>query len=119
MANGRFATTCDAHHDDVNSAAGQGMRAVWRKSHAKLSRVQGASRVGYRGAMSNQQDEFARYCGALLSGLGPCAAKRMWSGFGISARGLTFALVADLGGGAKLWLKATDEAQRLFEAEGC
>lgn len=69
--------------------------------------------------MSNQQDEFVRYCCELLSGLGPCTGKRMFGGFAISTGGLTFALVADLGGGAKLWLKATDEAKAAFEAAGC
>ena len=33
--------------------------------------------------------------------------------------GLTIALVADLGGGAKLWLKADAQSQGSFEAAGC
>jgi len=59
------------------------------------------------------------YCCELLSGVGPCIAKRMFGGFGISTDGLTFALVADLGSGETLWLKADDETRGLFEAEGC
>lgn len=59
------------------------------------------------------------YCCELLSGVGPCAAKRMFGGFGISTDGLTFALVADLGGGETLWLKADEGTRGLFEAQGC
>ena len=35
----------------------------------------------------------------------------MFGGFGISTDGLTFALVADLGSGETLWLKADDETR--------
>jgi len=59
------------------------------------------------------------YCCELLSGVGPCVAKRMFGGFGISTDGLTFALVADLGGGETLWLKADESTRGLFEAQGC
>lgn len=59
------------------------------------------------------------YCCELLSGVGPCIAKRMFGGFGISTGGLTFALVADLGGGETLWLKADEATRGLFEAQGC
>ena len=59
------------------------------------------------------------YCCELLSGVGPCVAKRMFGGFGISTDGLTFALVADLGDGEILWLKADEGARALFEAQGC
>lgn len=59
------------------------------------------------------------YCCELLSGVGACTAKRMFGGFGISTGGLTFALVADLGGGEILWLKADETTRGLFEAEGC
>ena len=59
------------------------------------------------------------YCCELLSGVGPCVAKRMFGGFGISTDGLTFALVADLGDGEILWLKADESTRALFEAQGC
>ncbi|MBW8722958.1 MAG: TfoX/Sxy family protein [Polaromonas sp.] len=59
------------------------------------------------------------YCCELLSGVGPCTAKRMFGGYGISTSGLTLALVADLGGGDKLWLKADAETRGLYEAQGC
>jgi len=63
--------------------------------------------------------EFADYCLELLSGIGPCVARRMFGGWGLSLDGLTLALIADLGGGEKLWLKADPDSQPLFEAEGC
>lgn len=69
--------------------------------------------------MASPKDDFAIYCCELLSGVGPCTAKRMFGGFGISTSGLTLALVADLGGGEKLWLKADAETRGLFEAAGC
>ncbi|WP_431094959.1 TfoX/Sxy family protein [Polaromonas aquatica] len=69
--------------------------------------------------MTSPRDDFALYCCELLSGVGPCTAKRMFGGFGISTSGLTLALVADLGGGDKLWLKADADTRSLFEAEGC
>lgn len=69
--------------------------------------------------MATPKDDFATYCCELLSGVGPCVAKRMFGGFGISTGGLTFALVADLGGGEILWLKADEGTRGLFEAEGC
>ncbi len=43
----------------------------------------------------------------------------MFGGFGISTSGLTLALVADLGGGEKLWLKADAQTRSLYEAHGC
>jgi DNA transformation protein len=73
----------------------------------------------YRDAMSTPKDDFALYCCELLAGVGPCTARRMFGGYGISQAGLTLALVADLGGGEKLWLKADAETRSLFEAAGC
>jgi DNA transformation protein and related proteins len=73
----------------------------------------------YGGDMASPANDFATYCCELLSGVGPCIAKRMFGGFGISTSGLTFALVADLGGGEKLWLKADADTQARFEQEGC
>lgn len=69
--------------------------------------------------MASPANDFATYCCELLSGVGPCIARRMFGGFGISTSGLTFALVADLGGGEKLWLKADADTQARFEREGC
>ena len=73
----------------------------------------------YRDAMASPKDDFALYCCELLAGMGPCTARRMFGGYGISQAGLTLALVADLGGGEKLWLKADFECRALFEAAGC
>ncbi len=69
--------------------------------------------------MAQPISEFARYCCELLSSAGPCAAKRMFGGFGISTDGLTIAIIADLGTGEKLWLKATDDNRHQWEAAGC
>jgi DNA transformation protein len=63
--------------------------------------------------------DFADYCCELLGGLGPCVAKRMFGGFGISVDGLTVAILANLGEGDTLWLKANAETAVQFEAEGC
>ena len=41
------------------------------------------------------QSEFALYCCELLSSAGPCTAKRMFGGWGISTDGLTIAIIAD------------------------
>ena len=43
----------------------------------------------------------------------------MFGGAGISTSGLNIALLADLGQGEKLWLKANDETRGRFEAAGC
>lgn len=69
--------------------------------------------------MATSRDDFAIYCCDLLSGVGRCSSRRMFGGHGISTDGLTFALVADLGGGEKLWLKADAETAPCLEAEGC
>jgi DNA transformation protein and related proteins len=69
--------------------------------------------------MAGIDASFADYCCELLQGLGPCVAKRMFGGWGISVDGLTVAILADLGGGDTLWLKASEESRLRFEAEGC
>lgn len=61
---------------------------------------------------------FADYCCELLASVGPCRAKRMFGGYGISTGGLTIAIVADLGSGERLWLKADNETRRRFEEAG-
>jgi DNA transformation protein and related proteins len=67
--------------------------------------------------MASIDREFADYCCELLSSLGPCSARRMFGGWGISTEGLTVAILADLGGGATLWLKASpDDSQRYTDA---
>jgi DNA transformation protein len=62
---------------------------------------------------------FADYCCELLASAGPCRARRMFGGWGISTDGLTIAIVADLGSGEQLWLKADDETRSRYEAAGC
>ena len=43
----------------------------------------------------------------------------MFGGWGISTDGLTLAIIADLGGGERLYLKADDDTRARFEAAGC
>jgi DNA transformation protein and related proteins len=63
--------------------------------------------------------QFADYCCDLLATQGLCVAKRMFGGWGISVDGLTLAIIADVGSGEKLWLKADEASRGRFEAEGC
>jgi DNA transformation protein len=63
--------------------------------------------------------DFANYCCELLASAGPCMAKRMFGGWGISTDGLTIAIIASLGGPERLWLKASDDTRGQFEAAGC
>lgn len=69
--------------------------------------------------MATPPSEFAEYCCELLASVGPCVARRMFGAYGISSDGLTLAILADLGGGEKLWLKADAESKPRFEAAGC
>lgn len=62
--------------------------------------------------------DFADYCCELLASVGPCVPKRMFGGWGISTGGLTIAIIADLGSGDKLWLKADDDTRGQMEAAG-
>ncbi len=62
---------------------------------------------------------FAEYCCELLASAGPCVPKRMFGGYGISADGLTLAIIADLGEGEKLWLKGDADTRSRYEAAGC
>jgi DNA transformation protein len=68
--------------------------------------------------MAKTPSEFAQYCCDLLSTVGPCVARRMFGAYGISTDGLTLAILADLGSGEKLWLKADETSRALFEAAG-
>ena len=69
--------------------------------------------------MTVRPDAFAQYCCELLSSAGPCSARRMFGGYGLSTQGVTLAIIADLGEGEKLWLKAGPETSAVFEAAGC
>ena len=69
--------------------------------------------------MATAPSDFALYCCEILSSAGPCTAKRMFGGWGLSTDGLTIAIIADLGSGEKLWLKASDENRHQWEAAGC
>jgi DNA transformation protein len=62
--------------------------------------------------------DFADYCCELLGSVGPCVAKRMFGGFGISTDGLTIGLIADLGQGERLYLKADELSRPRFVAAG-
>lgn len=54
-----------------------------------------------------------------MASAGPCVARRMFGGWGISTGGLTLAILTDLGQGEKLWLKADRDTRPRFEAAGC
>jgi DNA transformation protein len=62
--------------------------------------------------------DFAAYCCELLSSVGPCVAKRMFGGYGLSTDGLTIGLIADLGQGERLYLKADELSRPRFAAAG-
>lgn len=62
---------------------------------------------------------FARHCCELLSTAGPCAVRPMFGGYGISTGGFNIAIVADLGAGERLWLKADGAIRSHYEAAGC
>ena len=63
--------------------------------------------------------DFANYCCELLSSAGPCVARRMFGGWGISVDGMSIAIIADLGAGEKLWMKADDDTRAQWVAAGC
>ena len=69
--------------------------------------------------MAAPAHEFAHYCCELLSSVGPCVAKRMFGGYGISTDGMTLAILLNLGAGETLWLKANDTSKADFETAGC
>jgi len=69
--------------------------------------------------MTSRHGDFAQYCCELLSTVGPCVARKMFGGYGISSDGLTLAILADLGQGEKLWLKSSTETTAVFESAGC
>ena len=63
--------------------------------------------------------EFVAHSIDLLASTGPCMAKRMFGGWGISTDGLTLAIIADLGDGERLWLKVDATTLPQFEAAKC
>lgn len=63
--------------------------------------------------------DFADYCCELLASAGPCTAKRMFGGWGISVDGMSIAIVANLGEGDKLWLKGDEDNRPQWVAAGC
>lgn len=63
--------------------------------------------------------DFADFCCELLSSLGPVRARRMFGGWSLSVEGLTVAILANLGDGDTLWLKAGADSRSQFESEGC
>ncbi len=69
--------------------------------------------------MAAPPSEFALYCCEMLSSVGACVARRMFGAYGISTDGLTLAILADLGSGEKLWLKADETTRSIFEQAGC
>ena len=69
--------------------------------------------------MAGSDPEFAQYCCELLSGVGPCTAKRMFGGWGIGLDGMNIAILANLGEGDALWLKVNGATRAAFEAAGC
>ncbi len=76
------------------------------------------ARSAYTAKMSTPR-AFADFCCELLSGLGPVLSKRMFGGWGLSVDGLTVALLADMGHGDTLYLKADADSRTQFEAAGC
>ena len=62
---------------------------------------------------------FTAHCLDLLANIGPCKAKRMFGGWGLSVDDITFGIIADLGDGERLWLKTNDQTIARFQAEGC
>ena len=63
--------------------------------------------------------DFANHCCDLLSSAGACEVRPMFGGWGISTDGCNIAIVADLGTGDTLWLKADDANRGAYEAAGC
>lgn len=70
--------------------------------------------MGYGRAMASAPDEFALYCCELLSGLGPCRARRMFGGWGLSVDGLNVGIIA----WDTLYLKTNAETQPAWLAAG-
>ncbi len=65
--------------------------------------------------MATADREFADHCCELLSGVGPCVARRMFGGWGISTDGLNLAIIA----WETLYLKAGADTEARWLAAGC
>ena len=61
---------------------------------------------------------FADYCCELHASVGPCTPRAMFGGFGIKLDDLTVAIVANLGDGEALWLKADEDSSARYEQAG-
>lgn len=68
-----------------------------------------------RGMARNPEREFADHCCELLAAAGPCTARRMFGGWGISTGGLNIAIIA----WDRLYLKANEETRPRFLEAGC
>jgi DNA transformation protein len=62
---------------------------------------------------------FAHHCCELLSSVGPCEIRPMFGAWGISTGGYNVAIVANLGAGERLWLKADGAIRSYYEVAGC
>ena len=62
---------------------------------------------------------FAHHCCDLLASAGPCQVRQMFGGWGISTGGYNIAIVANLGSGERLWLKADGAIRSYYEVAGC
>ena len=94
------------------------MRAGPRSLPLTWIKRRGRHGTHYTGAMA-VSSAFADFCCELLASIGSLRARRMFGGWGLSLDGLTVAIVADLGQGDKLWLKADADTRAVFEAAGC
>lgn len=65
--------------------------------------------------MPSPDREFADHCCELLSGVGPCVARRMFGGWGISTEGLNIAIIA----WDTLFLKASANTEAQWRDAGC
>lgn len=69
--------------------------------------------------MQAVDDSFPQHCCELLAGtVGPCIARRMFGGWSITTGGMAIAMVANLGSGDRLWLKADGIVRSHYEAAG-
>ena len=59
--------------------------------------------------------DFADYCCERLSSLGPCRARRMFGGHGLSVEGINVGLII----AERLYLKVDAQTRPAFEAAGC
>ncbi len=65
--------------------------------------------------MASPDADFADFCCELLASVGPCVARRMFGGWGISTGGLNIAIIA----WDTLYLKVDAESEPRWAAAGC